>query len=159
VTAPSSTPRRTWALYGFVVPEGRILAGAWFEVLAGPIDGDAAPPPVWATAGPPLLGTWDHRPTDAERRAVLPPEGLDDGLVLDDQCPITGHACDRPCGDACLRGQEPPPLRDHREPGDPPWTAAELLDGLPADEGACPDDPDGLHHSGCGCPDVDPLNP
>lgn len=23
----------------------------------------------------------------------------------------------------------------------------------------CPDDPDGLHHSGCGCPDVDPINP
>lgn len=51
-----------------------------------------------------------------------------------------------------------PALRDHREPGDPPWTAAELLDGLPDDD-VCPDDPDGLHHSGCGCDDVDPLNP
>lgn len=39
----------------------------------------------------------------------------------------------------------PPTIRDHREPGDPPWTAAELLDDLPracevcgcTDEEAC----------------------
>ena len=24
---------------------------------------------------------------------------------------------------------------------------------------ACPADPDGLHHSGCGCDGVDPINP
>lgn len=27
------------------------------------------------------------------------------------------------------------------------------------DAPACPDDPDGLHHSGCGCDDVDPISP
>lgn len=27
------------------------------------------------------------------------------------------------------------------------------------DPDPCPDDPDGLHHAGCGCEDVDPLNP
>ena len=28
-----------------------------------------------------------------------------------------------------------------------------------ADDGGCPGDPDGQHHAGCGCPDVDPVNP
>lgn len=33
-------------------------------------------------------------------------------LVLDDQCPMTDRRCDRPCGGACLRGQEPLPTEE-----------------------------------------------
>lgn len=36
----------------------------------------------------------------------------------------------------------------------------EALDRDAAQEDdACPDDPDGLHHAGCGCEDVDPVDP
>jgi hypothetical protein len=46
---------------------------------------------------------------------------------------------------------------DH-EPRD--WETAEVLPPETLeDHDGCPDDPDGLHHSGCGCPDVDPINP
>ncbi len=71
-------PPGTWALYGFTVPDGRQLAGCWMQVLVGPI----RPPHVVLARmsgelGPPLLATWDHRPTDDEVDAVLPPEAAD----------------------------------------------------------------------------------
>lgn len=80
-------PPETWALYGFTIPEGRQAAGCWMQVLLGPIaDGHTAPPQLSGATGPPLLGTWDHRPTEDEQRAVLPPDALadEDPLLPDD---------------------------------------------------------------------------
>jgi hypothetical protein len=34
------------------------------------------------------------------------------------------------------------------------WALDAVTDGLDAPAGACPSDPDGLHHEGCGCEDV-----
>lgn len=142
--------RRRWALYGHLIPDGEFLGGCWLSILVGPFPVGVEPPEAMpgdepgGGAGAPRLGLWDWKPTEAEQRAVLPPEAGDPHdthpdphhVVMDDQCPMTGRACDRPCGGACLRGQEPQPAED-----------------------GCPDDPDGLHHSGCGCDDVDPINP
>lgn len=59
------------------------------------------------------------------------------------------------------RARQPPvaPLVFLEPPPHSPAAADELVRDLAHDLGVCPDDPDGLHHSGCGCDDVDPLNP
>jgi hypothetical protein len=51
----------------------------------------------------------------------------------------------------------PPDLPyDPDSPEDPALPDDAELDDDDDDGGPCPDDPDGLHFAGCGCPDKDP---
>jgi hypothetical protein len=61
---------------------------------------------------------------------------------------------------------DPPPdpqrtIHDHlAESGTPPTIPTGIVaPAPPEDEGVCPDDPDGLHHAGCGCDYASPDDP
>lgn len=107
------------------------------------------------------------------RGGPLPAAWAPDPLAGAYYCPDCGAALDdwRGHGSECIYREKD---SDEEDPGQvlaelaaadrgpSPELAAALGWRAPdpaADDDACPADPDGLHHAGCGCDGVDPLNP